>query len=225
LAAGFAAAHQNPGFSAAPSAEAFTYGGAAEYGGPGSWTPTETGESGFPMPSYGSSPALIGRPPITRSSVPTVPCPNCGELATENALSCARCNYRFYAPCPNCGEYIDTGTPSSDGKDVCPRYAQPVDKLALGREGARGGPRTMNPREAALAGHRQQQTQQVVAAQVAAEPAKRRSSSGTTLLFLLLLLLILYVLVANMNPALPGYTLIHPLIGQFVPHVLPTPTP
>jgi len=89
----------------------------------------------------GSSPALIARPPIggrSATPVPTIPCPNCGEMVTDNALSCPRCQYRFYAPCPHCGDYIDTSDPNSRGNDVCPHCQQPVDKKALGQAPARG---------------------------------------------------------------------------------------
>jgi hypothetical protein len=89
----------------------------------------------------GSSPALIARPPIggrSATPVPTIPCPNCGEMVTDNALSCPRCQYRFYAPCPHCGDYIDTSDPNPRGHDVCPHCQQPVDKKALGQAPARG---------------------------------------------------------------------------------------
>jgi hypothetical protein len=89
----------------------------------------------------GSSPALIARPPIggrSATPVPTIPCPNCGEMVTDNALSCPRCQYRFYAPCPHCGDYIDTSDPNPRGNDVCPHCQQPVDKKALGQAPVRG---------------------------------------------------------------------------------------
>lgn len=102
-------------------------------------------DAGHPMHGRdnprGSSPALIARPPIGgRSStpVPTIPCPSCGEMVTDNALSCPRCQYRFYAPCPHCGDYIDTSDPNPRGHDVCPHCQQPVDKKALGQAPARG---------------------------------------------------------------------------------------
>ncbi|HMA35895.1 MAG TPA: zinc ribbon domain-containing protein [Chloroflexia bacterium] len=104
-------------------------------------------------PGLGSSPALISRPPIGGRvvAVPTIPCPNCGDMVSENALSCPRCNYRFYAPCPNCGDFIDTSAPNAKGKDVCPHCEQPVDKLALGQEPVRGARRSAAPEAKAAA--------------------------------------------------------------------------
>ncbi|MDQ2809432.1 MAG: hypothetical protein M3Z04_21360, partial [Chloroflexota bacterium] len=76
---------------------------------------------------------------------PTLPCPNCNELVSENSLSCPRCSYRFYAPCPICSDFIDTSAPDARGRDVCPHCEQPVDKLALGQEPVRGADRRANP--------------------------------------------------------------------------------
>lgn len=95
-----------------------------------------------------SSPALIARPPVGERAapvVPTIPCPNCNELVSENSLSCPRCSYRFYAPCPHCSDFIDTSAPDPRGRDVCPHCEQAVDKLALGQEPVRGGERRANP--------------------------------------------------------------------------------
>jgi len=95
-----------------------------------------------------SSPALIARPPVGERAapvVPTIPCPNCNELVSENSLSCPRCSYRFYAPCPHCSDFIDTSAPDPRGRDVCPHCEQPVDKLALGQEPVRGAARRANP--------------------------------------------------------------------------------
>ncbi|HUS17981.1 MAG TPA: hypothetical protein VM536_23540, partial [Chloroflexia bacterium] len=91
----------------------------------------------------GSSPALISRPPVAgrATNVATIPCPSCREMVMENALSCPRCQYRFYAPCPHCGDFIDTSDPRP-GKDKCPHCEQPVDKIALGQPPTKGGRRT-----------------------------------------------------------------------------------
>ncbi len=174
--------------------------------------------------NYGSSPSLIGRPPLNRTAVtPTIPCPNCGELVTESALSCPRCNYRFYAPCPNCGEYIDTGDPSPAGKDVCPRCAAPVDKLALGRAGVRVAGRGTNPREAMLAATRAQKAQKEVTGQQAPAAAKpRRRTSGAAVLLLLILLVALALLVAYQMQIEPVYGLLHSMLST-VPTVEPAP--
>jgi hypothetical protein len=174
--------------------------------------------------TYGSSPMLIGRPPLNRTPVtPTIPCPNCGELVTESALSCPRCNYRFYAPCPNCGEYIDTGDPSASGKDVCPRCGTPVDKLALGRAGVRVAGRGANPREAMLAATRAQKAQKDLAAPVPAAEAKpRRRSSPAAVLLLLILLVILGLLLAYAFDIAPVSTIIHSVLPA---GATPVPTP
>ena len=111
-----------------------------------------------------SSPALIARPPVGERAtpvVPTIPCPNCNELVSENSLSCPRCSYRFYAPCPHCSDFIDTSAPDPRGRDVCPHCEQSVDKLALGQEPVRGGERRSNPHA------------KVAAAAVPVEPKKR----------------------------------------------------
>ncbi len=173
--------------------------------------------------NYGSSPALIGRPPLNRTAVtPTIPCPNCGELVTESALSCPRCNYRFYAPCPNCGEYIDTGDPSSTGKDVCPRCATPVDKLVLGRSGVRVAGRGTNPREVMLAATRAQKAQKELAPQQAvAEVKPRRRSSGAAVLLLLIIVLVVAVLAAYQVQFQPIYGLLQPILSGATP--VPTP--
>ncbi len=93
-------------------------------------------------PTHGSSPRLIPRPPVgARVVTPTVPCPNCAELVTDNALSCPHCQYRFYAACPHCGEYMDTGAPDAKGGETCPHCNKPVDKLALGQSSVPSGQR------------------------------------------------------------------------------------
>jgi hypothetical protein len=199
--------------------DAFGFGGTGGFGMAGYGNPDMSGyNTEHPQ---GSSPGLIGRPPLTRAQVSaTIPCPNCGELVTENALSCPRCDYRFYAPCPNCGEYIDTGDPSATGKDICPRCSQAVDKLALGRAGARSG-MALNPREAMLAAGRQHRAQEEAAAVQAAGAAKaaekkvRRSPAGVLLLFILILVLI--VAAAYVFPV--------PILSDIVHSVLPGPTP
>ncbi len=211
------------------SASAFHFTGTDQYGAGEYTSPDGPGllgdlvgydEAGH---SYGSSPTLIGRPPLNRTAVtPTIPCPNCGELVTESALSCPRCNYRFYAPCPNCGEYIDTGDPSTAGKDVCPRCATPVDKLALGRSGVRVAGRGTNPREAMLAATRAQKTQKdLTPAQAPAEVKPRRRSSGAAVLLLLLIVLVIAVLIAYQMQIAPIYGLLQPLLSGATP--VPTP--
>jgi hypothetical protein len=212
------------------SAEAFQFGTTDPYG-QGEYTSPDgpgllANLAGYDVAghNYGSSPSLIGRPPLSRTAVtPTIPCPNCGELVTESALSCPRCNYRFYAPCPNCGEYIDTGDPSPTGKDVCPRCATPVDKLALGRAGVRVAGRGTNPREAMLAATRAQKAQKDVTAQQApAEARPRRRSSGAAVLLLLILLVALGLLVAYQMQIEPVYGLLHSMLST-VPTVEPVP--
>jgi hypothetical protein len=176
--------------------DAFGFAGVGSYGNYGGAVAGGYGED----PQQGSSPSLIGRPPLARNQVtPTLPCPNCGELVTENALSCPRCDYRFYAPCPNCGEYVDTSDPSPSGKDVCPHCSQPVDKVALGRSGPRIG-QSMNPRDAMMAATRQRKAQeeaaavQAAAAAASTEKKKRAGGAMRTLVSLALLVALLAVL-------------------------------
>jgi hypothetical protein len=215
------------------SAESFQFGTSDPYG-QGEYTSPDgpgllANLAGYDLGghTYGSSPALIGRPPLSRTPVtPTIPCPNCGELVTESALSCPRCNFRFYAPCPNCGEYIDTGNPSPTGKDVCPRCATPVDKLALGRAGVRMAGRGTNPREAMLAATRAQKAQKDAAVpQAPAEAKPRRRSSGAALLLLIILLVVIGLVVAYQMQIAPIYGLLHPLLSNVPTVTPPQPSP
>ncbi len=173
-----------------------------------------------------SSPALIARPPVGERSapvVPTLPCPNCGELVSENALSCPRCSYRFYAPCPHCSDFIDTSVPNSRGQDVCPHCEQPVDKLALGQETVQNNLRRANPNAKTVTTTPATPKKQGRGKKKWVDPRApagweappARGGAGRVLGFLVLLALVLFVVfvLPNMLHLVPGV----------VPNLTPTP--
>jgi hypothetical protein len=148
-------------------------------------------------PLRGSSPALISRPPIVAGrgagATPSFPCPNCGELAGGNALSCGRCQFRFYAACPSCGEYIDTTEPTPEGGDTCPRCSQPLDKLALGRNEP-DGKRGVTAREAIVSQIPYTRPATEKAAEIAINEGRSQSAARTLIGLLAVVAIVVFLL-------------------------------